>query len=144
VKDVKLVRDQVREHFLSRFLTSVVAVELQFCDQEVTNRPEPLGPLMIVVPMSLIAVNVITTVLLAGGVKRLDTHRTLRHENLLDDLDADTSSLGSKQLRSDSHRDTEIGSKLVVGEALARLVSVFVDATAVDVLLLDIESVVFG
>jgi len=120
------------------FIDWFVIKEFKFRLQEEAHRPQPFWSLVVVVTLTRVWIHIVSIVVTIRRVECFYSQCTLLHKKLFDNSQALFGSWWCKQLRGNSHSNTKVWPKLIVSELVCWSVDVFVNATSVDKLLLDV------
>jgi len=87
---------------------------------------------MIIPPARIITVHIVTSVVLVFRIQSLDSHAINLHQNVLNIAYTDSSMIFLEEVRSISHGNAEVGTKLVIGVAMTGFIDILIDASTVD------------
>ena len=88
---------------------------------------------MIVPPGRIITVHIVTFVVLVFGIQSLDAHAIFLHQNVLNILDTDSTMFFLEEIWGISHSNAEVGTQLVVSEAMSGFKDILINASSVNV-----------
>ena len=87
---------------------------------------------MVVPPARIITVHIVTSIILVFRIQSLDSHAINLHQNVLNIAYTDSSMIFLEEVRSISHGNAEVGTKLVIGVAMTGFIDVLIDASAIN------------